>query len=237
MWQLTVPRNRLLSFPDIENTAYNNLLTGWPLSVQQSYRFLGVDPATGWFNTPPYVNGAFQAPKIIAGHREPVYYGSWSNECQLGRWRISMTLEARRQQNVNPAYFVYADVPPGRWDTRTQLTNQPAWLINQSWQTAGHQAAYQRFTAAAKSTTNTYAFFIASDKQLVNASFWRIRSLNLSWDFPQAWVQWCSLSNAGIYLQAQNLHTFTAYEGDPTIKSPALFPSLRTITAGLQINF
>lgn len=238
---LTIPRNKLLAFPGIEKTSYNSsLLVGWPLSVQQGYAFLGVDPATGWFNVPPGStpnDAAFPAPKVIAGHREPVYYGSWYNEYKLGRFRLSLLLEARRQQAINPLYYVYADVAPGQW-RRNQLTNQPA-MVLQRWQKPGDQALLQRFTTStAPSTDMGNRFFTESTQALVNASFWRIRTVHLSWDFPPSWVQWMKLSDACIYIQAQNPWTFTGYQGgDPTIQSPVKFPSQRTVTAGVQINF
>ena len=238
--QLTIPRNRLLAFPGIEKTAYNSsLLVGWPLSVQQNYAFLGVDPATGWFSlpdgsTPP---GNFNASKIIAGHREPVYYGSWYNEYKLGRFRFSFLLEARRQQAINPLYYVYADVTPGQW-RRNHLTNQPT-MVLQRWQQPGQQALLQRWSAATDAAADMRSrFFTETNQSLDNASFWRIRTVYGSWDLPPVWVQWLKLSDACIYIQGQNLCTFTGYEGgDPVIQSTMKFPSLRTVTAGIQINF
>src|SRR5690606_14475352 len=41
---LTVPKNRLLEYPDIESSSYaNSYVIGWPLNMSRRYEYLGVD--------------------------------------------------------------------------------------------------------------------------------------------------------------------------------------------------
>jgi hypothetical protein len=228
---VTLPRNRLASFPGIENTAYHTtLVVGQPLSVQQGYPFLGVDPNSGLLIAPPTT-----PKKTVIGHRDPVAYASWFTECRLGRFRMSLLLEARKQKALSPLY--YRGFFPGSWSP-SQLTNQPRTVL-QRWQQPGDQASLQRFTAAnTPAVKQALQYFRASDAMIVDASFWRIRSLYLSWDLPGSWCKSVKISKGNIYLQAQNLFTGTPYrDGDPTILYPLKLPSLRTITAGLQIDF
>jgi TonB-linked SusC/RagA family outer membrane protein len=45
---LTIPHNKLISFPGLASTSYNGLyVVGQPLSVINSYKYLGVDPSSG----------------------------------------------------------------------------------------------------------------------------------------------------------------------------------------------
>ncbi len=48
---LTIPKNKVIAFPNIENTPYaggfNGVIVGQPLGVAKVYHLLGMDPATG----------------------------------------------------------------------------------------------------------------------------------------------------------------------------------------------
>jgi TonB-linked SusC/RagA family outer membrane protein len=230
---VTLPRNRLIDFPGIENTAYHTtLVVGQPLSVQQGHPFLGVDPDSGLFIVP-----ATTPKKDIIGHREPAGYASWLNECRLGQFRIAVFLEARKQQAVNPLYYVYAEILPGRWSP-TQWTNQPV-AVWQRWRQPGDNAPLQRWTvantAAVKQATQ---YYWESEEAMTGASFLRLRSVYVSWELTASWVKRVRLSEARIYLQGRNLWTLTSYRGgDPSLQSPLTLPSLRTITAGIQVSF
>lgn len=229
---LTLPRNRLQTFPGIAATAYNNtLVVGQPLSVWQGYRFQGVDAETGLFIVPASPD------TVITGYGEPRAYAGWSQELKLGRFGVSLLLEARWQTALNPLYEVYRESGPGNW-LSSQLINQPRTVL-QRWQRPGDQAAMQRFTAAnTPDVQRATQFFLDSDAMILDASFWRIRSLFLSWYVPGSWWGSAKRGEMRIYLQGHNLFTVTAYRnGDPTIQYPQKLPSLRTITAGLQIGF
>lgn len=228
---LTLPRNRLLSFPGMENTAYyGTLLVGSPLSQQQGYLFQGINQTSGLFEVP-------DVPELVmAGHREVKYYASWFNEFKLGQFCLSVFLEAREQQATDPLYYVYGETIPGRW-TRTQLSNQPVTVLDR-WQQPDDQALLQRWTTANNpAVSKAVQFFRQTSLMMTNASFLRVRSVQLYWDLPSPWAQWLKLSAARVYLQGQNLWTITDYDdGDPTLHAPLKLPSLRMITAGLQIN-
>jgi hypothetical protein len=228
---LTLPRNRLLAFPGLAASAYNNsLVIGQSLSVQRGYQFKGVDAITGLFVVPDMPN------TVIAGNTDPQAYGGWSQECRLGRFRISLFLEARLQMALSSLYYSYASVAPGRW-SRSQLTNQPRAVL-QRWQQPGDQALLQRFTAASTiDVLQAIQYFRQSNIMLTNASFLRMRSLFLSWDLPHSWFRGGKGFEGHVFLQAQNLFTATPYrDGDPTLQYPLQLPSLRTIMAGLEIN-
>ncbi|MBO9565864.1 MAG: SusC/RagA family TonB-linked outer membrane protein [Niastella sp.] len=227
---LTLPRNQLLAFPGLESSAYSTtLMVGQPLSVQQGYRFGGVDPNTGLYRLPA-------APERgVAGQLDPRAYGSWSQEWRLGRFRMSVLFDARWQKAFSPLYYAYSPRAPGDWSA-TQFTNQPQLLLLR-WQQPGDQSLYQRFTASASAAVRQ-ALFRRSDAMLVDASFWRIRSLYVGWELPGDWLKKLKIGEGSVYLQGQNLFSGTRYQGgDPTIQYPIRLPSLRMITAGMQIGF
>ncbi|MDR2810916.1 MAG: TonB-dependent receptor [Tannerellaceae bacterium] len=68
-----------------------------------------------------------------------------------------------------------------------------------------------------------------------DASYLRLRNLTLSYLVPSALFK-DKIQNLRLYIQGQNLLTFTGYTGvDP--ESTTLYPSVRTLTGGLSITF
>jgi TonB-linked SusC/RagA family outer membrane protein len=82
---------------------------------------------------------------------------------------------------------------------------------------------------------------IASSLFLEDASYLRIKNIRIGYQIP-----WTRVSNLSIFLDGQNLWTFTKYSGmDPEFESDILapgvdwggFPNVRTIMTGFNITF
>jgi hypothetical protein len=72
-----------------------------------------------------------------------------------------------------------------------------------------------------------------SDLGIVDGSFIRLKTASLSYN-----VTTPLLKKLRIYVQGQNLLTFTDYVGfDPENASPGVVPPLRTFAAGIQVTF
>lgn len=77
---------------------------------------------------------------------------------------------------------------------------------------------------------------------LENASFLRLKNLMLSYTLPQRWMQKTNFfSNVRVYLQGQNLLTFTGFSGlDPESSLniyQAQYPMSRQYSFGLEVSF
>lgn len=77
---------------------------------------------------------------------------------------------------------------------------------------------------------------------LENASFMRLKNLMLSYTVDQKWLQRTKfLSNARLYVQGQNLFTFTGFSGlDPENTSniySAQYPASRQYSLGVELSF
>ena len=60
--------------------------------------------------------------------------------------------------------------------------------------------------------------FVLSDRHIEDASFLRIRTITLGYNLPTSGINW--LRSCRVYLQGQNLFTFTSYTGfDPEVNS------------------
>lgn len=82
----------------------------------------------------------------------------------------------------------------------------------------------------------------ADDSLLENASFFRLKNLQISYEFPKAWMQKTGfLGSLRIYAIGRNLFTLTEYTGyDPEIDANlqlGVYPNSRQYTIGLELTF
>ncbi|WP_292946190.1 TonB-dependent receptor [Mucilaginibacter sp. 44-25] len=117
-------------------------------------------------------------------------------------------------------------------------------------------AALNRFVAGTNENTNipregyylsTYGSYVNS-RFVENASYVRLKSLTLGYNFPQTWFRNMKiLQGVKVYAEAQNLLTITGYKGtDPEVNvhTGALgggldfnsFPAFKTITFGIKAS-
>ncbi|MCM1255911.1 MAG: TonB-dependent receptor [Duncaniella sp.] len=88
-----------------------------------------------------------------------------------------------------------------------------------------------------------------SDRLIEDASYIRLQNISLGYTLPRAWVRKCFLENLRVYMNIQNLHTWTKYDGlDPEVGAmygDALmtgldygrYPTPRIYTFGLNVSF
>ena len=88
-----------------------------------------------------------------------------------------------------------------------------------------------------------------SDRLIEDASYIRLQNISLGYTLPKQWVRKVYLDNVRVYMNIQNLHTWTKYKGlDPEVGAmygDALmtgvdygrYPSPRIYTFGLNVSF
>jgi len=236
---LTIPRNKLIAFPNLKNSTYEQtLVIGESLSVLQGFSYAGVNRTTGLFNFKDQDgDGIIKYPEDyrVLGNFDPVWYGSVHNNLQYKGWQLDIFLEFRKQQAYGYLYYLYntSNGIPG-----TMLANQPTLVLNR-WQLSPDMATVQKLTTGANDEINdAIDHFLQSDGIIQNAFFCRLRNIELSWRLPAQWLKSVSLKNCRVYLQAQNLFTITPYKGtDPETRNLLTLPPLRTIAAGVELSF
>jgi hypothetical protein len=98
---------------------------------------------------------------------------------------------------------------------------------------------YQKFSQSGSGLPATRAFYmLSSSGALTDASFIRLKNLSLSYSLPKTMLKKAGIKRWRIFCQAQNLLTFTKYEGfDPENQSATSLPPIKMITIGSQITF
>lgn len=86
----------------------------------------------------------------------------------------------------------------------------------------------------------------ASDRYVEDASFLKIKDLQLGYTFPISMIKKAKISRLRIYAQVKNAYTFTKYSGyDPEIAGGifetgidrGIYPQARTWSMGIDLKF
>jgi TonB-linked SusC/RagA family outer membrane protein len=233
---ITFPRNKLVSYPNIESSSYaNTYAVGQSLSSKLLFKYEGVDKETGLYTFKDLnKDGAITSPgdvvPVFVGQR---YYGGINNSFSYKGLSLDIFFQFVKQTGFSfKSYFM-----PGLW--LSTGSNQPVSVLDR-WRSVGDLATNQKFSNTFEEAYTQYNNFVYSDGDISDASFIRLKNISLSWNLPESWNKRVRLQNARIYLQAQNLWTITNFKGmDPESQqfgqNPYL-PPLRILTAGIQIS-
>ncbi len=131
------------------------------------------------------------------------------------------------------------DVFDATYRTDVWSGNYPTWMLGR-WTGEGTSNKYPRL--AYGDTTN----WQVSDLYVYDASYCRIKNITLGYTIPAKWTRVAGISNLRVYVQAENLVTWTKYHGyDPEISSGGtslgidrgVYPQARTYYVGLNLSF
>lgn len=223
---ITVPKNKLLEFPDLEGSTYENLFViGESLNVQQLYHYTGIDPETGFYTFEDYNgDGQFnQDDRRSIKDTSPEYYGGFANEFNYKNWTFDFLFQFVKQQAYNAV---------SRFPVAGTFSNQPVAVLTHFPQETTGSAVQQYATGDNSAAAEAQSLYLRSDAAITDASFARLKSLSLSYAIPS------KAFTAKVYLQGQNLLTFTKYKGaDPENQSIYSLPPLKQFTLGVQLTF
>ncbi|SEP46726.1 TonB-linked outer membrane protein, SusC/RagA family [Niastella yeongjuensis] len=236
---LTVPRNKLLKFPDIESSSYATMYTvGKPVTIRRAYKYLGVDQTTGIYNFLAQDGSVTSKPisndltEIV--NTSPKYYGGFQNSISYKGFQFDILFQFVKQIGSN-SYYLFGDrvgqlLSDGRG-------NQPENILNR-WKKTGDISVVQRAYISNSNLSTAEVRALQSDVVYTDASYVRIKNASLSWQVPQSWQRKIATHDVKIYVQGQNLFTITKYKGlDPEIIGSQSLPPLRVVTIGMQVNF
>jgi TonB-linked SusC/RagA family outer membrane protein len=132
------------------------------------------------------------------------------------------------------SYRSFSDAPYQNYDTT---------ILNR-WVGDGSSNTQPRISSTGSENTNW-----VSTRYMEDADYFKIKTVTLGYDFKHIWKS-CPLQQLRLYVQAQNLYTFTGYTGlDPEVGNSAggqgwasgidlgLYPPSRTYLIGASIKF
>lgn len=237
-FNLTIPKNKLVAYQDFENSPYFlTYVIGEPLGIIRAFRYKGVNPQTGVYeffdnkgnatSNPAYVDD-----QTVLINTAPKFYGGLQNSFNYKGIQLDIFFQFTKQVGRNNLF--YTPIVPGY----AGFFNQPI-EINDRWQSKGDIKNVQKVSQNYGSdASRAYTFIQKSDYGYVDASFIRLKNVALSYQIPQNWRSNLHIQGCRIYIQGQNLLTFTKdYLGfDPETQSVNNLPPLRVWAAGIQLT-
>lgn len=225
---LSIPKNRLVAFPNLEGSTYaNQYVIGEPLGIKKLYHLIGVNPETGIYEFEDYNgDGKISAPddRQYTVSVMPEVYGGISNSLFYKNWELNFLFQFTKRQGYN---YVLGSAAPG------QMGNQPAFLSGE-WQQPGDEAEMQQFTAGYNpEALIAFSQYMFSNASITDASFVRLRDASLSYTLPKKGTTGTACK---IYLQGQNLLVFTKFKGGDPEQLTGFLPPLRKVTMGIQLS-
>lgn len=230
---LTIPHSKLLHSPS--QTKNPNYVAGKPVTGILLYKYNGINPQTGYYNftnakgvAGDYVSGLSQNDATEFIDLAPKFYGGLQNSFTYKQLSVdfSIVFTNRKGQNfLGQQTFAFGYM---------NINSTADWL--RRWQNPGDQTDMPRVSS---NFTNIFArqmIFRNSTGAYGDVSYARLQNVSIRYRFGRDLLQKARLKDMSVYLQGQNLYTFSKFHGlDPENLNAGVIPPLRVFTAG--INF
>lgn len=237
-------RNKLIAFPDLDKSAYfSTYVLGESVNTIRLFKYKGVNPETGVFEfynakgqatyTPSYDLESNGGDLVQKFDMQPGYSGGLENTFSYKGLSLTVFFQFVKQRNYNYLFAIYASgAYPGMHG------NMPT-LVGERWKKPGDISEMQKASTGIYNDAGAgVGYFQSSTGIFGDASFVRLKTLAVSYDFPERIVKKAGMENFRLYANIQNLLTFTAYKfGDPEAPGALTFPLQKIIAVGLMFNF
>jgi len=235
-FNLTAAANKLLAFPGLASSPYADYLEiGQPLNIVKVFNMIGVNPQTGVYefegsNGQATYNPNSQTDMTRIVNLNPKFYGGFDNTFSYQGFSVDFLFQFVRQ--TGKSLIGSYDPLPG-----TKNNNVPVSYFLNAWQQPGDHAEYEKFTENYGSPAAQANRYVQnSDFAYGDASFIRLKNLAISWALPKTWLKPVKLQNCSVFVQVQNLLTFTGYNGiDPESQGEYTGP-YKVFTFGIKAS-
>ncbi|MFC3356018.1 SusC/RagA family TonB-linked outer membrane protein [Sphingobacterium zeae] len=224
-FNLSFPRNKLLSFPGLAGSTYaNQYVIGQSTNIIKLYQLEGINPKTGLYQFTDFNgDGKISTPddRQVIEDTSVKYFGGWSNTVQYKNWDLSILFQFVKKKARN---YIGIMTLPGT------MNNQPVQVLD-VWSQENPQGFYMPYSTV---NTSSHNLLRSSTAAYSNASFIRLKNIQLGYRIP---LQTGPFKDVKIYFQGQNIWTWTRFFGvDPESSSLGFLPPLRTYSFGVQFN-
>jgi len=234
-FNISLPGNKLVAYPGLATSPDKSFfVVGQPLDIKFVFRSPGVDSATGVFqfqdkNGKTVTTPADPADRIAYIKTAPSWYGGIQNNFRYKGIELDLLFQFVKQ--TGPIYR--GSVIPGY---SGGMTGQQPVTILDRWQQPNDVKPNERFNSTQSLSWSEY-YFKQSDRAYGDASFIRLKNVQLSYDIMKVLHKKTSLQQLRVYIQGQNLLTITKFKGmDPENQSGVSLPPLRMLTAGIRVG-
>ncbi|MCU0447312.1 MAG: TonB-dependent receptor [Microscillaceae bacterium] len=222
---------------------------GQPIGSFFVIKALGVNPQTGDMiyedlNGNGIIGGE---DRQFLGNPFPDVFGGLTNNFSYKGFDLSVFFQYSFGNDVYKLYEesnggvlnLGVDVGTNTGNARNMTTD-----VLRRWRQPGDITDMPRAITGARGVFNTQR----SSRFIEDGSYVRLKNISLGYTVPKKWMSKIGVTNARVYISAQNLITFTNYSGfDPEVSSSTVstqigvdqgaLPQLRTYTFGINLGF
>ena len=212
---------------------------GRSLGTLYGYVWGGVDPATGngYYVTKDGESTFDPDPedRTIIGNANPDFFYGVNNSVTYKGFGLTVFLEGTYGNDMLNATRIESE---GMTDPKNQLLS-----VTKRWRTAGDVTDIPKASWADTDNSRISTRFIE------DASYLRVKTISLSYQFPKALIQKAGIASLKVYATGENLFTLTDYSGfDPEVNAYGAsntmqgidygtYPQTRNIIFGLNVVF
>jgi TonB-dependent starch-binding outer membrane protein SusC len=159
-------------------------------------------------------------------------YGGFSNTFSYKRLIATIFFQFNKQTGTN-------------WYANTSLRgvgtayNIPESGFQKSWQHPDDVADFPRFGTSVGSLTALSGYYATyfSNHTYSDVSYIRLKNVSLSYDLDPDWLKKMRFSNLRVFIQGQNLLTFTKFkDADPETQNFTVLPPMKSFVGGVQLG-
>lgn len=226
-FNLTIPENKLVSFPGLSASTYNNqYVVGESLNLRTVFQSAGivngiatVVDVNGDGVITNGINANGKGDYIVYGNNDPEYYGGINNTFTYKGFQLDVFFQGV-SQTATRGDLNFGTYPGTGYNLPKSMAN------------TGLKYSSNTSTAAG----SKYFYYTNSDLAVESANFLRLRNVSLAYNVPAAFSKKIGMSSLQLYARGQNLLTFTGYKGlDPETLSNQV-PPLKMFVAGFRIT-
>jgi TonB-linked SusC/RagA family outer membrane protein len=234
-FNFTLSKTTITKFDNLANLSFyaNSFLVGYQVPLSRQYIFNGINPDNGQITyqtanangTPSFL--VDQQPNDIGNP----FYGGITNTFNYKQFEFGFFFQFKHQ-------YGYINGVNGPNSSLGSLNNQNITTLDR-WTAPGQVT---QFGAATTSSTNPafnrYSFYYNSSTAFYGDASWlKLKNVNLAYNFPAEWLPKAGLSGLKVYAQAQNILTFSRYKNSYDPETGTGMPALRMVVLGLNASF
>lgn len=229
----------------LQSTPYNYIQSGginypnkgYPLFAIYSYKWAGLDPATG--DPQGYLNGQISkdyntlvnptsvADMVYNGPSRPTHFGALRNTIAYKGFSASANIAFRfnyyfRRESVNYSNLLSARGTHGDYYSR--------------WQKPGDEAGTSIPSVPATINNNRDWFFLYSEALVEKGDHIRLQDLRFSYDLNKRQLERLPIKAVGLYVYANNLGLLWKASKSGLDPDYSTMPPVRTISVGLKAD-
>jgi TonB-dependent starch-binding outer membrane protein SusC len=230
-FNITIPKNKLVRYDNLDkNSRYT---VGESINLMKAYKYAGVNPETGLYQFISSTGNVTSTPNSLTDKTElidlnPKFYGGFLNSFSCYGFSLDIFFQFVKKNGPNYRYPLL----PGN-----SISNQFSNVVNH-WKKSGDVAELQKVTRNAGEVLIPALAVRESTATFGDASYTRLKNVSISYQLKSHVLNKAHISQARIYLQGQNLITWTNYFGaDPETMFQTSLPPLRMYTIGAQLTF